>query len=344
MSTTRFGLKTLLTPCAVAVALCVGLSAANAADIKERTAKFPIVNAIDHPQGVGAQKFVDVVDKKSGGKIKIKIFPNGTLGGEQQVAAAMQGGTIEISMMSPAQLVGTIKEFVVLDFPFSFANEAQADAVLDGPFGKKLMDYMPAKGWVGLGFMEQGYRSISNSKRPINKLEDIKGLKIRTILNPLYVDMLNTLGANAVPMPFTELYTAMEMKTVDGQENPETSVDASKFYEVQKYFSGTRHIYNPQMLMVSKKFWDTLSDDEKKIFDEALVEARDVQRKAARAMTAKSRKVLTDHGMVLNEIAPAELARMKEAVKPVTDKYAAQLDPALVKAFQAELERTKNLK
>ena len=192
--------------------------------------------------------------------------------------------------------------------------------------------------------MEQGYRSISNSKRPITKLEDIKGLKIRTILNPLYVDMLNTLGANAVPMPFPELYSAMETKTVDGQENPETTVDASKFYEVQKYFSATRHIYNPQMVMVSKKFWDSLSADEKKIFEDAMIEARDVQRKAARAMTDKSRKVMLDNGMKLNEIEPAELARMRAAVKPVTDKYAAQLDPSLVKAFQAELERTQHLK
>jgi tripartite ATP-independent transporter DctP family solute receptor len=232
----------------------------------------------------------------------------------------------------------------VLDFPFSFKNEAQADAVLDGPFGRQLMDYMPAKGWVGLGFMEQGYRSISNSRRPINKMEDIKGLKLRTILNPLYVDMLNTLGANAVPMPFPELYSAMETKTVDGQENPETSVDANKFYEVQKYFSGTRHIYNPQMVLASKKFWDTLSNDEKKIFEEAFVEAREIQRKAARAMTEKSRKVMIDNGMELNEIAPAELERMREAVKPVTEKYAAQLDPELVKAFYAELERTRDLK
>ena len=335
--------RTFLTA-ALAAALTLAFGTSQAADIKERNVKFPIVNAIDHPQGLGAQKFVEVVDKKSGGKIKIKIFPNGTLGGEQQVAAAMQGGTVEISMMSPAQLVGTIKEFVVLDFPFAFANEKEADAVLDGPIGRKLQDMLPAKGLVGLGFMEQGYRSISNSKRPITKLEDIKGLKIRTILNPLYVEMFNTLGANAVPMPFPELYSAMETKTVDGQENPETTVDASKFYEVQKYFSATRHIYNPQMLMVGKKFWDTLSADEKKIFEEATIEARDVQRKAARAMTDKSRKVMTDHGMQLNEIAPAELARMRDAVKPVTDKYAAQLDPALVKAFQAELERTKNLK
>ena len=329
--------------------LCVGVawsaSAVNAADFKERSLKMPLVNAIDHPQGIGAQKFVDVVAEKTGGKTKIKIFPNGTLGGEQQVASAMQGGTIEVSMMSPAQLVGTIKEFVVLDFPFVFKNLAQADAVLDGPFGQMLMDkYMPEKGWVGLAYMEQGYRSISNSKHPINKMEDIKGLKIRTILNPLYIDMLNTLGANAVPMPFPEMYTALETKTVDGQENPEQTLDASKLYEVQKYFSGTRHIYNPQMLMVSKKLWNDLSDAEKAIFKEAAIQARDVQRQAARAMTEKSRKVLVEHGMALNEIDPAELARMAEAVKPVIDKYAAQLDADLVKAFYAELEKTKDLK
>ncbi|AKH88656.2 TRAP transporter substrate-binding protein [Edwardsiella tarda] len=303
----------------------------------------PIVNAIDHPQGVGAKVFAEEVAKNSNGKIKIKIFPNGTLGGEQQVASAMQGGTIEVSMMSPAQIVGTVPQFIVLDFPFTLKNEAQADAVLDGPFGKQLMSYMPEKGWVGLAYMEQGYRSISNNKRPINTLEDIKGLKIRTILNPLYIDMLNALGANAIPMPFPELYTAMETKTVDGQENPETSIDANKYYEVQKYFSGTRHIYNPQMLMVSKKLWDQLSEDERQIFQQAALTARDAQRQFAREMTEKSRANLLANGMQLNEISAAELARMQSVVQPVIDKYAAKLDPELVKQFQQELARTNNL-
>jgi len=219
------------------------------AEIKERSIKFPIVNAIDHPQGIGAKKFAEVVEAKSGGKIKVRLYPSGTLGGEQQVASAMQGGTVEASMMAPAQLVGNFKQFLVLDFPFAFANEREADAVLDGPVGKKLLEPMPARGLVGLAYMEQGYRSISNSRRPIQKMEDIRGLKIRTIQNPLYVDMLNALGANAVPMVFTELYTALETRTVDGQENPYATLEASKFYEVQKYASATRHIYNPQLLL-----------------------------------------------------------------------------------------------
>jgi len=311
------------------------------APIKERSVKMPIVNNIDHPQGVGATKFAELVEQKTGGKIKVRIYAGGTLGGEQQVASAMQGGTVEVSMMAPAQLVGNFKEFLVLDFPFAFANEREADAILDGPIGQKLLEPMPAKGLVGLAYMEQGYRSISNSRRPINKLEDIRGLKIRTIQNPLYVDMLNTLGANAVPMAFTELFTALETKTVDGQENPYSTVEASKFYEVQKYFSDTKHIYNPQLLLVGKRFWDTLSPEEKKIFQDAANETRDFQRIAAREMSGKSREFLIKSGMQINDVPPHEIARMREAVKPVIDKYAPQVGEALVKEFYAALDKVR---
>jgi tripartite ATP-independent transporter DctP family solute receptor len=322
-------------------ALLTGLPRVAQAEIKERSIKMPIVNSIDHPQGIGAKKFAELIEQKSGGKIKVRVYPSGTLGGEQQVASAMQGGTVEVSMMAPAQLVGNIKEFLVLDFPFAFANEREADAVLDGPFGKRLLDLMPAKGLVGLAYMEQGYRSITNSKKPIHKLEDIQGLKIRTILNPLYIDMLNTLGANAVPMPFPELYTALETKTVDGQENPYSTVEASKFYEVQKYFSNTKHIYNPQLLLAGKRFWDTLSAEEKKIFEDAAVETRTFQRKVAREMDEKSREFLLKSGMEINDVAPEEIARMREKVKPVVDKYTSQLGEALVKQFDEELAKAR---
>jgi len=331
------------------LALCLGLASAVMigtvdfadAEIKSRSIKLPIVNNIEHPQGVGAKKFAELIEQKSGGKIKVRVYAGGTLGGEQQVASAMQGGTIEASMMAPAQLVGNFKDFLVLDFPFAFANEREADVVLDGPLGRKLLEPMPARGLVGLVYMEQGYRSITNSKRPIQKLEDIQGLKIRTILNPLYIDMLNALGANAVPMPFPELYTALETGTVDGQENPYSTVEASKFDEVQKYFSNTRHIYNSQLLLVSKKFWDQLSDEEKKIFEDAAVETRDYQRKVAREMDEKSRQTLVKNGMQINDIAPEEIARMREKVKPVVDKYAAQVGEDLTKELYAEIEKAR---
>jgi TRAP-type transport system periplasmic protein len=322
-------------------ALCIASATAAAQNVKDRNIKFPIVNQMDHPQGVGAKKFAELVEAKSGGKMKVKVFPGGTLGGEQQVASAMQGGTIEGSMMAPAQLVGMIKEFVVLDFPFAFATEREADAVLDGPFGRKLMDKLPEKNLIGLGFMEQGYRSITNSRRPVQKLEDIQGLKIRTISNPLYIDMLNALGANAVPMPFPELYQALESRAVDGQENPYATAEASKLYEVQKYFSNTRHIYNPQMMLIGKKFWDQLSADEKKILQDASSEASVYQRKAAREMDEKSRQFLVKQGMQINDVSPAETARMRDKVKPVVDKYTAQIGEPLVKEFFAELEKAR---
>lgn len=327
---------------AVLSATLIGAPVAALAQIKERSVKLPIVNNIDHPQGLGAKKFAELVEQKSGGKIKVRIYPGGTLGGEQQVASAMQGGTVEASMMAPAQLVGNVKEFLVLDLPFAFANEREADAVLDGPVGRKLLELMPAKGLVGLAYMEQGFRSITNSRRPINRMEDIQGLKIRTILNPLYIDMLNALGANAVPMPFPELYTALETKTVDGQENPYSTVEASKLYEVQKFFSNTRHIYNPQLLLVGKRFWDGLSAEEKKIFEDAAVETRDYQRKVAREMDEKSRRFLIEKGgMQINDLAPEEIARMRDKVKPVIDKYAPQVGEALVKQFYEELEKAR---
>jgi tripartite ATP-independent transporter DctP family solute receptor len=341
---TRKSVSKILILAALAALSVLSTNPGWAADIQKRSLKMPIVNAITHPQGVGAKKFADLVEQKSGGKIKIKIFAGGTLGGEVEVASMMQGGTIDVSMMAPAQLVGNVKEFLILDFPFVFANEKEADFVLDGPLGKKLLDKLPEKNLVGLAYMEQGFRSISNSKHPVVKLEDIQGLKLRTIQNPLYIDLLNALGANAVPMPFTELYTALETKTVDGQENPYLTVEASKLYEVQKYFSATKHIYNPQLLLVSKKFWDSLSADEKQLFQDAAAEARDYQRKVAREMSQKSREFLIKQGMEINDVAPEEIARMREKAQPVVTKYTEQVGEPLVKEFYAELDKARQQK
>ena len=317
------------------------LAQAAAADIEKRNIKLPIVNTIDHPQGIGAQKFADLVAEKSEGKITVKVFPGGTLGGETQMVSSLQGGVIEATMMAPAILVGAIKEFIILDFPFVFEKAEEADHVLDGPVGQSLLDLLPDKGLVGLAYMEQGYRSISNNRRAITKLEDIEGLKLRTLQNPLYIDMLSALGANPVPMPFPELYTALETGTVDGQENPPLTIEASKLFEVQKFFSLDKHIYNPQMILISKKFWDELSDDEKALLQEAAYEARDYQRQVAREMSDKSIETLEANGMEVNEVAAEEIARMRERVQPVIDKYSAEVGADLVTGFYAELENAR---
>jgi tripartite ATP-independent transporter DctP family solute receptor len=210
-----------------------------------------------------------LVQQKSGGKLVIKLFPGGTLGGDLQTVSALQGGTVDLTVLNAGLLVAQVKEFGVLDLPFLFNDAKEADAVVDGPVGQQLFEKLAAKNMVGLGYWDLGFRSLTNSKRPIAKPEDIQGLKVRVVQSPIYIDLFNALGANAAGMPITELYGALEQKAVDGQENPPTVINTSKFNEVQKYLSLTRHMYNPQALLISKKTWDKLSPEERKIIQDA---------------------------------------------------------------------------
>lgn len=320
------------------IAALLPLTAA-AADVKERNIRLPVVTAIDHPLGVGTSKFAELLIKKSDGKFKAKVFPNGGLGGEVQVISAMQGGTIEASIVLPANLAGLAREFTMLDLPYVFESEQQAAQVLDGRVGKRLLAYLPPKGLVGLGFMESGFRNYSNSKRPITKVEDFAGLKLRALQSPLFVDFTSALGANGVTLSFTELYTALETKTVDGQENTYATIENAKFDEVQKYVSDTRHVYASQIVLVSGKFWSQLSEDERRIFQEAAVEAIDFQRKAARDADKAARETLQKRGMQITAIPAAELERMRAKAKPVVDKYAGQLPEDLRSEFFAEVAK-----
>ena len=180
------------------------------------------------------------------------------LGNDATMISALRGGTQEMTVPDSSTLVGLVKDFGVLNFPLLFNNEQEADALLDGPFGQKLLTKLPEKGLIGLAFWENGFRQVTNARRPINTATDISGLKIRVIQNPLFIDTFNTLGANALPMPFPELYSALEQKTVDGQENPTATILSSKFYEVQKYVVMSKHIYSVWVLLISKKTWDAL--------------------------------------------------------------------------------------
>jgi tripartite ATP-independent transporter DctP family solute receptor len=321
--------------------LVAGTTCAMAADIKDRTIKYAVIYDIKHPHGLGAQKFADLVAQRSGNKIKVKVYPNATLGGEVAIISAMQGGTVEMAAMATSQLVGVIKDFAALDLPFLFNNEMEVDRVVDGPVGKAFLDKMPEKGLVGLSWFEHGFRNLTNSRRPVTKLEDIQGLKIRVEQNAVAVDTWKALGTNAVPMPFPELYTALEQKAVDGQENPYSTVDSAKFYEVQKYLSVTKHKYTPLVLTLSKKFWDQLSADEKKVIQDAATEAAVYQRKANRDLNEQYLQSLKKTGMQINEIPAAEVARMRAKVQPVVDKYSAQIGGTLVKDLYGEVEKAR---
>lgn len=321
--------------------LVAGATGAMAADIKERTIKYAVIYDIKHPHGLGAQKFADLVAQRSDNKMKVKVYPNASLGGEVAIISAMQGGTVEMSAVATSQLVGVIKDFAALDLPFLFSSEKEVDRVVEGPVGKTFLDKMPEKGLIGLSWFEHGFRNLTNSRRPVTKLEDIQGLKIRVEQNSVAIDTWNTLGTNAVPMPFPELYGALEQKAVDGQENPYSTVDSAKFYEVQKYLSVTKHKYTPLVVTLSKRFWDQLSADEKKIIQDAAVEAALYQRKANRDLSEQYLQSLKKVGMQINEIPAAELARMRAKVQPVVDKYSAQIGGTLVKDLFGEIEKAR---
>lgn len=326
---------------ALPAALLLAGAGQAAAEIGSHRIKFAAQNQKGHPQVMGMEKFAELVEQKSGGKISVKLFPGGTLGGDIQTISALQGGTIEMSVMNAGLLSGNVKEFAVVDLPFLFAKPEEADAIMDGPIGQRLAGMLPEKGLVGLAYWELGFRNLTNNRRPVTKAEDIAGLKIRTLQSPIFIDTFNALGANAVPLPFPELYTALETGTVDGQENPFTLIQTSKFYEVQKYATETRHVYNPQIVLVSRKFWDGLDADEQKLLQDAAIEARDYQRRVSREAAAKAVTALKEAGMRIDTLPEAELAKIRETLAPVIAKHSEAIGPALVQEVQAELAKLR---
>ncbi len=325
--------------------LVVGQAFAQNSEIKERTLKFAYVQPKTSHMGFGVEKFAELVAKKSGNKIIVKGYPDGSLGGDLNVLTSLQGGTVDMTTMPPSLMVGQAKVYGTFSIHFLFNDFKEADTVLDGPVGKKFLEKTP-KGVVGLTYWDHGFRNISNSKRSIAKVEDIQGLKLRVIQEPLFVDSFSALGANPVPLAFTELYSAMETKAVDGQDNPIAAFEANKFYEVQKYLSSTRHVYQPLIVLISNKVWDQFTPAEKKLIQDAANETTIEQRKVSRGMDAKAIDLVKKQGVVFTEVSPQERARMRDKVKPVTDKYLQDMNavdplPAeLVKAVEAQ--RTKN--
>ena len=332
----RMMLKTL-----VAAAALAAFGMAGAQDIKERTIKFATQNPKGHPIVAGMEKFAEIVTAKSGGKIKVNLFPGGVLGGDAPNVSALQGGTLEMVSMNSGILASQVKEFAIYDFPFQFSNAREADFVVDGPFGKMMHDKLQEKGMVGLSYFELGFRNMTNSKRPISKVEDFAGLKIRVIPNPINLDWVKALDANPTPMAFPEVYGALESRALDGQENPLNVILANKFAEVQKHLALTNHVYNPQSVIISKKFWDTLSVAEKKIVLDAAAEATKFQRQASRDAAGSTLDQLKKAGMQVTELPPAEIAKLRDKMRPVVAKYAVSVGQDTVKAMQDELAKIR---
>lgn len=331
--------RTLIAAATVAVASAS--FSAFAQDIKPRLIRFGYGLNEQSNQGRAAKVFAEQVEKASGGKMKVRAIGAAALGPDTQMQQALIGGAQEMMVGSTATLVGITKEMALWDTPFLFNNAKEADAVLDGPIGQKVMDKLQDKGLVGLAYWENGFRNLTNSKRPVTKLEDLNDVKLRVMQNNVYLDSFKILGANAVPMPFSELFSALETKTVDGQENPYNTILSSKFYEVQKYLSVTNHVYSPWIVTVSKKWWDGLSKTEQKILLDAARVSRDFERKDTRDEAAKALGDLKAKGMQVNELSVSEVNRMRDKLTHVNASIATNVGMDLWGDTQKELTRLR---
>ncbi|MDH4572858.1 DctP family TRAP transporter solute-binding subunit [Salinicola acroporae] len=303
---------------------------AQAQEYRSHTIKFAATGQEGTPPVQGMHIFAKKLEDQSDGKIKVRVFSNGKLGGDVQVLSSLKGGVVEMMVWNAGNMISEVQDFGILDLPFIYQDPEVMDQLLDGDVGEKLTDQLPEHNVVGLAFWEQGFRLLTNDKREVKSLKDISGLKVRVQQNPLLVDMWEALGANATPMPVTELYTALETGAVDGQETTAPFIWGSKYYEVQKYVTVTRHNYNPQIVLIGKPFWDQLNADERdllvKVARETAKEQRDISRKAQLEALDKIR----DAGNVVTQISDEQRQAMLDAESPVINKYVETFDSDLV--------------
>jgi TRAP-type transport system periplasmic protein len=297
-----------------------------------------------HPQAVAMKKFAELTAKYTNNNVQLKVFDSALLGSDEKQLQAVQTGTQEFYIGTLAPFSTRVKEVQVWDLPFMFANTKEVYALLDGPSSKRIFQMVEATGVHGLMWTGMGFRNLSNSKHSVTKLEDISGLKIRVMANPVALETWKTLGANAVPMAFSEVFTALEIKAIDGQENPLVHMYANKMQEVQKFISLTNHVYTPVALVVSKKFWDGLSDADKQGVQKAADEAKLLQRQLLDEGDKEVIGKFGAAGVKVDSIAPTDLAKIQEKVKPVVAKFAPQIGEDFIKAFYAEIDKARAAK
>jgi len=312
-----------------------------AAQAQERTFKLSAGDPIDAPGPQGAKLFAEHLKAGSDGALNVKVFPSAMIGNDVQMLGALPAGTVEFALVGAPTLVGLVKDFGALDLPYQFNSTAEVDAMLDGPMGQQLLAKLEEKGLVGLGFWEIGFRNLTNSKRPIEKWEDLKGLKIRTVQSPIFRTFFDHLGANAQPMPINEVFGALEMHAIDGQENPISLIATQRYNEVQDYLTVSEHIYTAYVLLMSKKTWDSLDDTQRAQVRKAAEQARSEQRQLARQANSEKLAELKASGMQVNTLTDEQRQRFVDQAKVVTEQVRGSFDADFLKAWQAELQRVR---
>lgn len=340
VATSKTSLKTLLPAALVAAALFAGAQPASA-QFQDRN--FRVSNGVskDHPMGNGLAAMGACTLAKSGGKMKIQSFWDGALGNDLTATQSVRTGSLDMVLTSTAPLASIIPSLGVFDLPFLFNDEKEADQLLDGKAGTWFSDKLPAVGVINLSWWENGFRHTTNSRRPITKAEDFQGVKMRVMQNTIFIDTFKELGSNAVPLAFSEVYSALETKTVDGQENPYNNIENMKFYEVQKYLTLTKHAYSPTLVLFSKKIWDGLSPAEQGVLRECAAVGQAEQRKVNRIKADESLAKLKASGMQVNEISPEETARVRDKLKVIYERHSGSIGREALDLVLDELKRVR---
>jgi len=292
----------------------------------EYVIKVGSIDSDSHPtiQAMNKQ-FKEPVEALSKGRIKVEIYPNGQLGGDREMSEAVQMGTLQMAIPATSPLAGFDKRVQILDIPYLFSSRETAFEGIDGELGKTINGYLESKGFAVLGYLENGMRHVTNSKRPIYKPEDMKGIKIRTMENPMHMAYFKEVGANPTPMSWGELYTALQQKTVDAQENPYALIVDGKFYEVQKYASETGHVFSFELIIANKKFMDSLPQDLREIVEKCATDACLAQRKVMAEQEEAFKQQCIKAGMKCNSLTPEQKKAFIAASEPVYKQFAKEL-------------------
>ena len=328
------------------IALCLGAvsascSVAAAPEAAVRVLKAGIGLNADTPQGQGLRKFSELVEAGSKGRIRIELFASGKLGDDLSMVNALRAGQQDIACPDSATLARLVKDFSVVNYPFTFLNEAEADHILDGPWGTRVLMALPQHGLVGLAFWENGFRHLTNSVRPIERLAQAKGIRMRTMQNQMLIDSFTELGFTAVPMPFTQVYQALAKQQVDGQENPLPTILSSRFFEVQKHLTLSRHVYSAFVLLIAKTSWDSLSAAEQTLIAAAAVEARAFQRQSNRDETAAALQQLKARGMQVSSIDTRDAESVRRRLRSVLERYNQQIGEGAVISMYVALSQLR---
>lgn len=320
----------------VVVLMCAMLAAVTALAQEPRVLVAGIGLNADTPQGRGMQRFAELVQVHSHGRLRVELQTGGKLGDDVKMVAALRAGTQDITCPDSATLARMVRDFSAINYPFTFLNEAEADAVLDGEWGRRLLDRLPAESLIGLAFWENGFRHLTNAKRPIASFHDAAGVRVRVMQNPMLIDSFKQMGFDPVPLPFTQVYGALAAHEVDGQENPLPTIVSSRFYEVQPYLTLSRHVYSAFVLLMARTTWESLGPADREAMALAAREARDHERRLNREATAAALEQLKARGMQVTSIDVKEAESTRRRLRDVLDRYNREIgEPTVIAMYLA---------